>query len=200
MNKFKVISVILGLLFLTSMLASCTAAVVGAGAGAGAAGYSVGRDERTLSKQIDDNVIGAEIRGLFNDNEKIKSLSVSIYSYDGSVYLVGLLDNDGQGIKMRKLASSVKGVRMVSTYFLFKGDAGITRTISDSTITAMVKAALIADKKIKSTQITVETVKGHVVLLGIVQSSYELKRAEQIAGSVKGVESVENFIRLKAYM
>lgn len=69
--------------------------------------------------------------------------------------------------------------------------------IDDTVITTKVKSALLADKNIKSREISVETFKGRVQLSGFVSSSADANRAVQVTRGVAGVKSVENVMQLK---
>ncbi|MGF6190900.1 BON domain-containing protein [Serratia sp. 2723] len=69
--------------------------------------------------------------------------------------------------------------------------------IDDTVVTTKVKSALLADKTIKSTEISVETFKGRVQLSGFVSSSADANRAVQVTRGVAGVKSVENDMRIK---
>lgn len=69
--------------------------------------------------------------------------------------------------------------------------------IDDTVITTKVKSALLAEKSIKSTEISVETFKGRVQLSGFVTSRADAERAVSIAKGVKGVRQVENDMRVK---
>ncbi|VTN13816.1 Osmotically-inducible protein Y precursor [Raoultella terrigena] len=59
--------------------------------------------------------------------------------------------------------------------------------MDDSTITARVKAALIDDKSIRSTDISVKTENKAVTLSGSVESTEQKEQAVKIAKEVKGV-------------
>lgn len=63
---------------------------------------------------------------------------------------------------------------------------------SDTAITARVKAALLRDSKIKSTDINVETKQGEVILSGFVDSPRQADEALKVARSVDGVKIVTN--------
>ncbi len=85
------------------------------------------------------------------------------------------------------LASSVKGAATTAS-----------RAISDSTITAKVKSALIADKDVKSIDIKVETMEGIVTLNGEASSRAQADKAESIARTVDGVKTIDNRIDIKS--
>ncbi|HEY0975065.1 MAG TPA: BON domain-containing protein [Solimonas sp.] len=80
--------------------------------------------------------------------------------------------------------------------------AGTTKTeagqyASDAAVTAKVKAALLAEKNLKSLDINVETQNGVVQLSGFAVSSAQVDQAVDVATNVKGVKNVKNDIRLK---
>src|SRR4030042_2598930 len=69
--------------------------------------------------------------------------------------------------------------------------------VDDSVITTKVKTLLANDDFLKSFQISVETFKGTVQLSGFVNSRQAVKKAGQIARTVKGVHSVRNDLIVK---
>lgn len=74
------------------------------------------------------------------------------------------------------------------------GEVGETtgQVLADAAITAKVKAALHAEKDLKSRDVDVETFQGKVVLTGAVPDRAHAALAVRIAGAVDGVKSVEN--------
>lgn len=71
------------------------------------------------------------------------------------------------------------------------------RALRDSLITTKVKTAILAEKGLKTMQISVETQKGVVLLSGFVDSAAQIARAEQVAKGVEGVQSIKNALVLK---
>lgn len=69
--------------------------------------------------------------------------------------------------------------------------------VDDATITTKVKAALLNEPNMNSSNINVETYKGVVQISGFVANKSIKNRAEELAKSVSGVKKVENDIRLK---
>jgi len=69
--------------------------------------------------------------------------------------------------------------------------------VSDSWITTKVKATLMDDPLVKSTEVNVETFKGVVQLSGFVSSSAAMSQAVKVTKSIKGVTSVKNDKRIK---
>jgi len=69
--------------------------------------------------------------------------------------------------------------------------------MGDSAITAKVKSALVDDKAIKSTDISVTTNSGVVTLSGFVASQAEAEQAVAAATKVEGVKSVSDKLHTK---
>jgi len=69
--------------------------------------------------------------------------------------------------------------------------------VDDSTITTKVKAELFNDKLLSGFSISVDTFQGEVTLTGGVDSQQLKDRAENIAGSVRGVKKVNNLLMIK---
>lgn len=74
---------------------------------------------------------------------------------------------------------------------------GTGEFVDDSVITTKVKAAILKEPSLKSTEIKVETFKGEVQLSGFVSSQSDINRAVEVARDVNGVKSVKNDMRLK---
>jgi osmotically-inducible protein OsmY len=69
--------------------------------------------------------------------------------------------------------------------------------LDDAVITTKVKAAILDQPSLKSSEIKVETFKGTVQLRGSVASQSTIDQAVEVARSVNGVRSVKNDMRLR---
>jgi hypothetical protein len=74
---------------------------------------------------------------------------------------------------------------------------GTGEYFDDSAITTKVKAEILNEPSLKVFQINVETFKGEVQLSGFVDSAQSVKKAGEVARSVKGVKSVKNNLIVK---
>ncbi len=70
--------------------------------------------------------------------------------------------------------------------------------VTDSVITAKVKAALVKDREVSALKVNVKTDKGVVLLSGFVKSERQALRAEEIASAIKGVKSVKSNLAVKS--
>jgi hyperosmotically inducible periplasmic protein len=69
--------------------------------------------------------------------------------------------------------------------------------VDDATITASVKAKLVADKPANLTRVDVDTNNATVYLNGVVETAEQKARAEELARQAKGVKSVVNNLQVK---
>jgi hyperosmotically inducible protein len=102
-----------------------------------------------------------------------------------------------------KLRNAVIATALVVTLLASAGCA-VTRGqqsageyVDDSVITAGVKTQMLEDERVAGTSITVETLKGTVMLSGFAKSEAEKTAAESIAKSVDGVKVVRNEIAVR---
>ena len=160
----------------------------------GCTAYKAARDERSMGTIIDDTAISGKIKYRLLQDDTVKGLDICVYVYYGKVYLVGAVENDNQKSQAIKIAKGVEGVKSVTTYILNKNQVTIGKTVDDTTITAKIKTKMIEDKQIKSTQIEVKTILGHVVLLGVVSSKSDVIRAIRYAKNVENVKKVISYV------
>jgi hyperosmotically inducible protein len=157
--------------------------------------YKAAVDERSIGTIASDTKIKTVILKRFIDDETIKTLDISVASYNGNVYLVGEYETLLQKNKAAEISRSVEGVKDVTTYMLLKDKDGPCGTKVNLELTAKTKAKLIKDKSIWSTNIDVKTVQCNVVLVGLVGSKEEMMKAAAHAKSVEGAKSVKSFLK-----
>jgi len=75
-----------------------------------------------------------------------------------------------------------------------RGQQSVGAYIDDSAITADVKGRFVENKVVDAAAISVETMKGEVMLSGFAKSSEERSKAESLARNANGVKSVKNSI------
>jgi osmotically-inducible protein OsmY len=75
-----------------------------------------------------------------------------------------------------------------------RSNQSVSTQISDSSITAAVKAKLVGDKDVKGRNVDVNTEEGIVYLMGRVNSQAEKAEAERLARTVDGVRDVVNHL------
>jgi hyperosmotically inducible protein len=78
-----------------------------------------------------------------------------------------------------------------------RGQESVGNYVDDATITTQVKSRFVENKLVDAASISVETMKGTVMLSGFAKNGAERTTAESIARGVKGVTSVKNEIAVR---
>jgi osmotically-inducible protein OsmY len=78
-----------------------------------------------------------------------------------------------------------------------RGQESVGAYVDDATITTQVKSRFVENKQVDAAAISVETMKGTVMLSGFAKNSTERSTAETIARGVKGVVAVKNEITVR---
>lgn len=154
--------------------------------------YDVARDERSVGDITADKKITTEIKtALVNKDGKL-GLAVKTYCFLGKVTLLGQLSDEGFKSFAVATAKKTKGVKSVTTYWEAPGKEGTTA--ADLEIAAKLRATLVADKSLSSTQIETEVFGGKVYLLGLVRSQRDADKAVAHAKATKGVTGVTSLL------
>ena len=158
--------------------------------------YNIAVDERNIKTVVSDTKIKTLVLDAFIQDKTVKTFDIDVECYYGHVYLIGEYDTDKQINSAIELAGDIEGVKDVTTHLLKKkkGDpCGMTDNLA---IKAKVKAKLIKDGDIWSTNVEVAVVQCNVVFMGLVGSNKEIEKIIAHAKSVGGVRSVKSFLKV----
>jgi osmotically-inducible protein OsmY len=115
---------------------------------------------------------------------------------DGAVVLTGTVDNAAQKDLTEAYVKDIDGVKSVTNDLVVKApssdSASIGTTIDDASITSQVKYALLSHRSTSALKTKVTTENGVVMIGGDADSAAEKDLVTKLAGSVRGVQSVEN--------
>ncbi|MEA3415009.1 MAG: BON domain-containing protein [Thermodesulfobacteriota bacterium] len=164
--------------------------------GSGCAFYSTAVDERNVRTVASDTKIKAIILDAFIQDDTVKTFDIDIACYYGHVYLIGEYDTEKQKNRAVKIAGDIEGIKDVTTHLLKKKKGDPCGATDNIAITAKVKAKLIKDGDIWSTNVEVAVVQCNVVFVGLVGSNKEIDKIIAHAKSVGGVRSVKSFLKL----
>ena len=145
---------IISLAILILILTSC----VGSNLSTFGKGVSIGFDPRTVGMQIDDTIMQKKLVTKLTLTEKKYFLSIQVEILDGRIFLTGKVDDPEEKIKITKMAWETKGVRSVKNAIQIRGQTNFKSNAKDILITTQLRTALIFNKKIKSSNYTLETI------------------------------------------
>ena len=159
--------------------------------------------QRSAGETTDDTVLTGKVKAALIDSNAVKGHDVNVDTYRGVVQLNGFVDTQAEKTAATQAAQSVNGVKEVRNNLEVKSTVvaetgrSAGQVIDDATITAKVKAGLIADETTKAYQINVDTNSGIVELGGFVDSAAAKNRASEVARGVNGVKEVRNDLEVK---
>jgi hyperosmotically inducible protein len=167
------------------------------------AGCQATDTDKTAGEYVDDAVVTGKVKTALIGNSATKAHQIDVETFRGTVQLNGFVDSATAKNEATRVARSVEGVREVhnnleiGTAAADAGDA-VDDAVDDATLTAKVKAALIADTQTKAHQINVETENAIVQLAGWVDTDDAKSAATRVAQSVDGVRDVRNELEVKS--
>jgi hyperosmotically inducible protein len=163
-----------------------------------AAGCATAPQRESTGQVIDDSVITTRIKADLVADPETKARDISVKTYRGVVQLSGFVASNAERHDAARIASHEQGVRRVDDELQVQPlGSTVGGVIDDSTITAKVKAALVANPDTKARDVDVTTSHGVVQLSGFVDTNEERDAAAEVARSVTGVRSVDNGLQLK---
>ena len=152
----------------------------------------------TVGTDIDDGTITTKVKSALLADADVKSFDIKVETRKGEVQLSGFVDNQTQIERAIAVAKGVEGVKSVDNKMTLKTtDTTVGEKIDDGVITTKVKAALLGDSGVKSSDISVATRDGVVQLSGFVNDQTQIDRATTVAKGVEGVKNVNNEMSIK---
>jgi len=159
-------------------------------------GVSVALDPRSIGTQIDDNIMQKSLSSRLLLKEKKYILSINLKVLDGRIFITGKVDDPEEKLIITKMAWETKGVRSVKNNIIIKEEFNFKQSAKDILITSQLRAAMIINKKIKSTNYNIDTYKKKIYIYGIAQDKDELKQVLEEAEAILDVKRVIGSILL----
>ena len=153
-------------------------------------GVSVAIDPRSIGTQIDDSIMEKNLTTRLTMVEKKYFLSVKTKVLDGRIFITGKVDNPEEKLKITKIAWETSGVRSVRNDIKIKEKFNFKQSAKDTIITSQLRAALIINKNIKSSNYRIDTYKKNIYIYGIARNREELEIVVDEANSILDVNKV----------
>ena len=187
--KFKILLLISITLFLSGCVGVSSKGIFGTG-------VSVALDPRSLGTQIDDSIMQKNLSARLVLMDKKYFLSIKSKVLDGRIFLTGKVDKPEEKLKITKLAWEIKGARSVKNDLKIKEEFNFQQSAKDLLITSQLRTAMIASKKIKSSNYNIDTHKKKIYIYGIAESEEERAEVINEAKQILDVEDVISSILL----
>ena len=180
---------------ITAILIVSLNSCVGVGSrGVFGTGVSVAFDPRTVGTQIDDSIMQKNLMSKLVLRDKSYLLSVKTKVLDGRIFITGKVEDPEEKLQITKLAWETNGVRSVRNDVKIKEEFNFKQSAKDLLITSQLRAAIVVNKNIKSSNYNIDTYKKKIFIYGIAQNKDErdlvLKEAKQILDVKNVVASI----------
>ena len=181
--KIRKILFLLSFVILSSCVGYSSTGVLGTG-------VSIALDPRSLGTQIDDSIMQQNLRAKLLSADKSYIISVKTKILDGRIFLTGKVSTVEDKLKITKLAWEIKGARSVKNDLRIKEEFNFKRSAKDLLLTSQLRAALIANKKVKSVNYNIDSYKKKIYIYGIAQNDTERDEVTREAKQILDVEDV----------
>jgi len=181
--KIRKILFLISFVILSSCVGYSSTGVLGTG-------VSIALDPRSFGTQIDDSIMQQNLRAKLLSADKSYIISVKTKILDGRIFLTGKVSTVEDKLKITKLAWEIKGARSVKNDLRIKEEFNFKRSAKDLLITSQLRAALIANKKVKSVNYNIDSYKKKIYIYGIAQNDTERDEVTREAKQILDVEDV----------
>jgi hyperosmotically inducible protein len=157
---------------------------------------------QTVGRYTDDTTITTKVKSKLAADRLSNLSRVDVVTTNGTVHLMGVVDNADQKRQAGMLAAQVEGVKRVDNDIQIAatsstgGGQTAGEYLDDTAITTKVKSRLAADRMANLTRINVQTINGTVHLQGTVDTADQKRHAETLAAQVEGVKRVDNDLEI----
>lgn len=187
------ITPILSIIVIILTVSSCAPVMVAGTATSVSAVY----DQRNLTTIYQDEGIAHQIYGLINTDNVLKDAHLNVVSINSSVLVVGQVPTLEDKKRTSDLIHSISEVKKIYNQTTVGPMTSALVKSNDLWITTKVKAAMLAENGLPSTQVKVLTENNVVYLLGVVDKQHA-DLAVGVASKIKGVKKVVKLFQDKA--
>ncbi len=176
-----------------SLQGCVTAAVVGTVA----AVTKVASDPRTMGTQIDDETLEEKIQTKLNRDPQLKEETrIDVISYNGNILLTGQAPELMAVNTAQSIAAGVDGTKNIYNEIRIGRKIGVKQIAQDAWVTTEVKAELLRNLSVKSTNVKIFTENKEVFLMGNVTP----RQAQIIIDIVRHIRGVKKVITAFDYI
>ncbi|MAW79104.1 MAG: phospholipid-binding domain-containing protein [Parvularcula sp.] len=155
---------------------------------------------RNLDQAFTDMSSNAELKGVLFSDRTHDYGDIDLTLYEGRLMLTGTMKSDEGRAKLIENAWKADGVTEVIDEVFVGDGTGFGQGVEDARIDQVLRARLIGDKDVVSSDYKIAVSNAVVYLLGVARSQAELDRAVELARTTAGVEKVVSHVALRGPM
>ena len=142
-----------------------------------------------------DKRLKSELRGALVVAVPDATLSISPYVFGGHGYLVGWVKDAEERTRLEQAAQGIEGLKSMDVYRPIKpqGDQAPS-SVDQLELKTRVVASIVGVMGTDQTNVSVNVLGSHVVLLGVVDSADQVHASTQAAEGTSGVSGVTSYL------
>jgi osmotically-inducible protein OsmY len=179
-------------LLATTALSGCVAVVAGTAAG----GYTLATEQRSPQQLAQDAAIGAQAHKAWSDANTDLARDVDATIYDGRVLITGIVPNADMKETAGRLVRPIQGVTEVYNEVQVGQPTNLAQDARDNLVSNTLRAKLLTDSEVRSSNFTVHTLNGIVYVIGYARNGAERDRVISYARNLSNVVRVVSYIRV----
>ncbi|MEZ5893924.1 MAG: BON domain-containing protein [Parvularculaceae bacterium] len=152
---------------------------------------------RNLDQSFADLGGNAELKGVLFADRTHDYGDVDITLYEGRLMLTGTMKSEEGRKKLIENAWKAEGIKEVIDEIIVGEGTSFGQGFEDTRIDQTLRARLVVDRNVSSTEYKIAVSKGAVYLIGVARSQGELDEALEKARSISGVEKVVSHVILR---
>lgn len=174
-------------------LASCVVPLI---AGTAVGGYTLATEQRSPEQLARDAAIGAAAHKYWADASSDLARDIDATVYDGNLLITGLVPNQAMKDKAGELARQIDGIKSIHNEIQIGQPTNLAQDARDNYVSNALRAKLLADGNVRSSNFTVHTLNGIVYIMGYARNAPERDLVLNYARNISNVERVMSFIEV----
>ena len=191
-SRFRVLFS-LGVMLAALPLGGCPAIVLG---GAAAGGYTLATAQRSPTQIAKDASIAAVAHKYWADTSTDLARDVSATVYNSQLLITGTVPNAEMKAKAEEVAKHIEGVGPIYNEIQVGQPTNFGQDAKDGVVSNTLRAKLLSDSEVRSSNFTTHTLNGVVYLIGYARNAAERQRVVDYARNLSNVSRVVAYIEV----
>ena len=184
---------LVALIALATPLAGCVVPLI---AGTAVGGYTLVTEQRSPEQIARDAAIAAAAHKYWADASSDLARDVSATTYDGELLITGIVPNPAMKDAAERLARQIDGIKKIDNEVQIGQPTNFGRDARDDYVSNALRAKLLTDPQVRSSNYTVHTLNGIVYIMGYARNGAERDLVLSYARNLSNVTRVMSFIHV----
>jgi osmotically-inducible protein OsmY len=183
----------LGAMLASTSLGGCIPIIIG---GAAASGYTLATEDRSPQQIAIDAAIAAAAHKYWADASSDLARDVSATAYDSRLLITGIVPNQTMKTEAERRARQIDGLKEIYNEVQVGAPTTLGQDARDNVVSNSLRAKLLGDAQVRSTNFTVHTLNGIVYIIGFARNAAERDLVLTYARNLSNVTRVVSYIRV----